>query len=151
MALFLFSPSLKSEFQDPKNKGWYFTGDKGELREDFLQVKSLNQIKILGEKTNFKNLEEILMSILLKRKQMLGRYFLLPVPSEREGFQLSLVSDVFDRQVQFELIKEFNEQVSPFEKIQLFYFVPELPLTGISKVSKQALLEILGFSSKNPA
>ena len=131
-------------------EGWYFTGDKGELREDFLQVKKASQIKIRGEKVNIKNLEETLMSILLKKSEVLGRCFLLPVPSEREGFQLSLVSDVFDPKIMSEVIKEFNKHVSPFEKIQQFYFVPELPLTGISKVSKQALLEILGFSPKNP-
>ena len=131
-------------------EGWYFTGDKGELKEDFLQVKKASQIKIRGEKVNIKNLEETLMSILLKKSEVLGRCFLLPVPSEREGFQLSLVSDVFDPKIVSEVIKEFNKHVSPFEKIQQFYFVPELPLTGISKVSKQALLEILGFSPKNP-
>ena len=131
-------------------EGWYFTGDKGELKEDFLQVKKASQIKIRGEKVNIKNLEETLMSILLKKTEVSGRCFLLPVPSEREGFQLSLVSDVFDPKIVSEVIKEFNKQVSPFEKIQQFYFVPELPLTGISKVSKQALLEILGFSPKNP-
>ena len=130
--------------------GWYFTGDKGELKEDFLQVKKAGQIKIRGEKVNIKNLEETLMNILLKKSGVSGRCFLLPVPSEREGFQLSLVSDVFDPKIMSEVIKEFNKQVSPFEKIQQFYFVPELPLTGISKVSKQALLEILGFSPKNP-
>jgi O-succinylbenzoic acid--CoA ligase len=131
-------------------EGWYFTGDKGELQEDFLQVKRASQIKIRGEKVNFKNMEETLMSVLLKKTAVSGRYFLLPVPSEREGFQLSLVSDVFDPKTLSEIIKEFNTQVSPFEKIQQFYFVPELPLVGISKVSKQALLEILGFSPRNP-
>lgn len=143
-------PSFKSKFQDSKEEAWYFTGDKGELQGNFLQVKNSNQIKILGEKVNLKNLEEALMDIVLKKSQVSGRCFLLPVPSEREGFQISLVADVFDRQALSELIKEFNEQVSPFERIQQFYFVPELPLTGISKVSKQALLKILGFSPENP-
>ena len=129
---------------------WYFTGDKGQLQGDFLQVKSSNQIKILGEKVNVKNLQEILMSILLKKPQVSGHFVLLPVPSQREGFQLSLISDVFDRQTLSDIIKEFNKQVSPFEKIQQFYFVPHLPLIGISKVSKQALFETLGFSSGNP-
>ena len=143
-------PSFKGEFQDPKKEAWFFTGDKGQLQGNFLQMKNSNQIKILGEKINLKNLEEALMDIVLKKSQVNGRCFLLPVPSEREGFQLALVSDVFDRQALSELIKEFNEQVSPFEKIQQFYFVSELPLTGISKVSKPALLKILGFSPENP-
>ncbi len=139
-----------SEFQDPKENNWYFTGDQGVLKSSFLRIENSNQIKILGEKVNLKNLEEELMNILLK-EPVSGKCVLLPVPEEREGFQMALVSDVFDRSVLSRVIQRFNEKVSPFERIRKVYFLPLLPLTGISKISQSALLEKLGFFSKKPA
>ena len=138
-------PNQKGEFQDPKKKGWYFTGDKGRVKNNYLWIE-LSQIKILGEKVNMKALEEELMKILLK-KSLSGHCFLLALPSEREGFQIALVSDTFKPCALSDIIQQFNKRVSPFEKIQQFYFVPELPWTGISKISKPTLLKNLGFPS----
>ena len=88
---------------------------------------------------NVKNLEEKLMSVLLKNS-LKGRYFLWALPEEREGFQIALIADTLDRRAQ-KVIREFNEKVCPFEKIVQFYFVPFLPLSGIGKISKKALLK----------
>ena len=137
-------PDVKGEFQDPKKDGWYFTGDEGRLSGFFLQVESAGQVKILGEKLSLKDLEEELMKILLEMSWP-GRCVLLPVPEERRGFQMVLVSDLFDRPALSHIIRRFNEKVSPFEKIRRFYFLSPLPLTGISKISKPALLKKLGY------
>ena len=135
-----------ASFQDPKKDHWYCTEDKGILVKGLLEVdhSPTDTIKILGEKVNLKNLREELMGILLKNKNVPGRYFLFSVPNERSGFQIALVTDVFDDQTP-QIISSFNRKVSSFEKIQQFYFVPSLPLTDISKISQPALLEILGF------
>lgn len=132
-------------FQEGKKQGWYFTGDQGLIQENILQIDhiSIHQIKILGEKVNFKNLENELMNILLKTS-LKGRYFLLPVPHEREGFQIALITDTFDRKIE-NVIREFNQKVSPFERILQFYLVPFLPLTGILKISQKELLKKLCF------
>ena len=102
----LLPASSHSEFQDPKKKGWYFTGDKGFLAGNFLQINSSDQIKISGEKVSLENLEEELMNIILTKKEISGRCILLPVPSEREGFQMALVSDIFNRQALFNIIQD---------------------------------------------
>ncbi len=134
----------KSGFQDPKKKGWYFTGDKGRLSGSVLRVLSPGQIKILGEKVNLKDLEEELMKILLKEKPA-GRFILLPVPDKRRGFQMVLVSDLSDKKCVLRIIQSFNEKVSPFEKILRFCYLSSFPLTGISKISKPALLKKLNL------
>ncbi len=144
----LLPSSSRLEFQNPGPGGWYFTGDKGSLEGAFLQVDNSAQIKILGEKINLGDLEETLMNVVLKKKEISGRYILLPVPSEREGFQIALISDVFYRPILADLIQEFNKKVSPFERIRKFYFVPQLTFTDISKLSKPALLEKMAFSSE---
>ena len=141
----LLSDERRSEFQDPKKAGWYFTQDRGRLRKGFLQVEGGEQIKILGEKVNLKNLEETLTHILLE-SDFPGRCVLLPVPAQREGFQLVLVSDVFNRLALGRVVRQFNSRVSPFEKIGSIYFVPQIPLTGLSKISHSGLREKLGFS-----
>ena len=144
------SPSLQGEFQDPKREGWYFTGDKGFVQKGFIKIKNSSdeQIKILGEKVHLKYLEDTLMGILLK-KTVKGRYILLPVPDEREGFQISLVTDTFNQWMVSGIIREFNEKVSPFEKIRQVYFIPSFPLTDILKISKRALLKKLAFSTSS--
>ncbi len=139
-------PNLRGEFQDTKKNGWYFTGDKGYMEAPYLWIESARQIKILGEKVNMKILDEKLMNILLKRSRF-GHCFLLPLPSEREGFQIALVSDIFQRDILSSIIQQFNKKVSPFERIRQFYFVPEMELTSLSKVSKSALQKKLGFPS----
>ena len=133
-------------FQDPKQDRWYCTEDKGILEKGLLEIDNspTDTIKILGEKVNLKDLREELMGILLKNKNVSGRYFLFSVPDERSGFQIALVTDVFDDQTS-QIISAFNRKVSSFEKIQQFYFVPSLPLTDISKISQTALWKILGF------
>lgn len=138
--------SESASFQDPKKDHWYCTEDKGTLIKGLLEVdnSSTDTIKILGEKVNLKDLREELMVILLKNKNVSGRYFLFSVPNERSGFQITLAADIFDDQTP-QIISSFNKKVSSFEKIQQFYFVPSLPLTDISKISQTALLEILGF------
>ena len=138
--------SESTSFQDPKKDHWYCTEDKGILVKGLLEVDNspTDAVKILGEKVNLKSLQEELMGILLKNESVSGRYFLFSVPNERSGFQIALVTDVFDDQTP-QIISSFNRKVSSFEKIQQFYFVPSLPLTDISKISQPALWEILGF------
>ena len=137
---------LKVEFQDPKTSKGYHTGDEGVLNKDFLQITGTDSLKIMGEKVNFVQLEEHLLQILLKVPKLKGRYILLPVPMEREGSQISLISDYFDPETLSHILKEFNQKVrAPFEKIRQFYLLPSLPLTGISKISKKELFKRLGF------
>ena len=139
----------QGEFQEPEKKGFYFTGDRGRKEGEFLYVESPDQIKILGEKVHLKSLEEEFMAVLLK-EGFSGRGVLLPVPEKRRGFQLVLVSDVFNRPALFRIVAGFNKRVSSFEKIRQVYFLSSFPLTDISKISRAALWEKLGFSPEKP-
>ena len=134
----------KGVLQDPKQKGWYKTGDKGILKETFLQVDPSAHIKILGEKINMLRLKEIFMSLLLKNS-FSQKVFLVPLPSQRDGWQIALVAEAFEKQALACLLKEFNQKVSPFEKIKAVYIVPHIPLTSLSKLRLSALFKILGF------
>ena len=140
----------KTNFIDPKTENWFFTKDQGQKKGSFLKIISTEQnlIKILGEKVSVKKLENLLIKLLLQKKIKKGSYYVLPVPSAREGFQIALVSDNFNRSVLSNLIQEFNQTASPFEKIQQFYLLPSIPRTGISKLSKTTLLKTLAFSPK---
>lgn len=134
---------LKKGFQYRKKSEWYFTKDKGEVKKGFLALHHSGQIKILGEKIPMQNLEEAFLRLTLKHR-LPGRYLLLPIPHARQGFQIALVSDSFSARRKIEaIIKDFNSLVSPYEKIRQLYFVPCMPLTGISKISRQALLKQL--------
>ena len=124
--------------------GWYKTGDKGQATKGFLQIDKPEHIKILGEKVPLSKLEDILSSLLLKQA-FAGQAFLVPLPSEREGFQLALVTNKFNKKALAGILRQFNQKVSPIEKIKAVYFVPLIPMTGISKFNQKALLKKLGF------
>ena len=140
----------KNNFINPKKENWFFTGDQGQKQGPFLEIVNNEQkpLKILGEKVNMRKLEDLLIKLLLQKKIKKGSYHVLPVPSPREGFQIALVSDIFNVPILSNLIQEFNQEVSPFEKIQQFYLLPLIPQTGISKISRSALRKALGFSFK---
>lgn len=144
------SSKEKNHFTDPKKERWFFTKDQGQKRGTSLKVinNEQNLIKILGEKVNMRKLEDLLMKLLLQKKIKKGSYHLLPVPNPREGFQIALASDIFDLPILSHLICEFNQEVSPFEKIQQFYLLPFIPQTGISKISRTTLRNTLGFPSE---
>ena len=122
---------------------WYKTGDKGKIQEAcFLQIDKSESIKILGEKVDIPGLKDRFTRLLLKHS-FTGRAFLLPVPSKREGWQITVATDTFDKKSLMNTVHEFNQTVSPFEKIKAIYIVPTLPLTSLSKLNQPALLKKL--------
>ena len=137
-------------FIDHKTEAWFCTRDQGQKKGTFLEIINNEQssIKILGEKVSMRKLEDLLIKLLLQKKIKKGSYHILPVPNPREGCQIALVSDTFDLSVLSNLIQEFNQEVSPYEKIQQFYFLPFIPQTGISKISRMTLRKTLGFPSE---
>ena len=144
---FAVLPNFKRITNLKDKRGWYQTGDKGLIKEGFLQIDKPEHIKILGEKVQLLQLEEILIDSLLKNA-FTGRVFLMPLPCDRAGFQLALVTDSFDKKALDQILQQFNQKVAPFEKIKVVYFVPTLPMTGISKLNQPALLKQLGFPDK---
>ncbi len=131
---------------DPKEKGWYWTQDEGDIQNGSLKiVKSV--LKILGETVNFTALEEKLLPLLLKYS-MAGTCVLLPVPDSRAGFTINLVTDNYHFSQLQKIILEFNNQVLSFEKIKTCYFVPMIPQSSLSKVVKPELLKILNLVTK---
>ncbi len=143
------APAAKSapfniHFQNRKNS-WYKTGDLGKVQKGrFLQVGRAEFIKILGEKVDIPDLKDRFTRLLLKNS-FAGRAYLLPLPSEREGWQITVTTDIWNQKALIGTIREFNRKVSPFEKIQALYIVPALPLTSLSKPNQKALLKKLGF------
>ena len=157
-------PSLGGHFVPFLNQtSWYLTGDKGQIVRSkvtqskrmgshqaqklknkalFLKVDKSEFIKIMGEKVNIPNLKDKFTALLLKHS-FAGRAFLLPLSAKREGWQIAVVTDTFDKKALFSTVFKFNQKVSPFEKIKVLYFVPTLPLTSISKLNQKALLKSL--------
>ena len=148
--IFLNASNIKhNSFIDPKKESWFFTKDRGEKQDSFLTITGSEQEKILGEKVSFKTLSDKWTQLLLKKKIKKSSYFLWPADSLREGFQIALISDGFEPLILEELIHEFNQQVSPFEKIQQFYLLSAVPLTSISKLAEGELKKILAFFPKS--
>ena len=143
-----FIPLSKSTQKPPtfiRAQKWYKTGDKGQIKQGkYLQIERPGSIKILGEKVNMTRLKELFMTLLLKNS-FSGKIFLFTEPSQREGFQVALVTNSFEQNALNSLLKQFNQKVSPFERIKAIYIVPDLPLTSLSKLNQTALKKKLNF------
>ena len=140
-------PNQKTKFQEQKNT-WYLTGDRGSIftykKQRFLKIDQSSTIQIKGEKINLSSLKEIWMSLLFK-KGISQTSILLPLEQERDGFSLALVWVKPISAKCLSAIEEFNQSVSPFERITQVYFLPKWPFTDTLKTKKTEILKNLGF------
>ena len=139
-----------STFEDPKDKkGWLQLEDIGEKKGGYVSVKGRKneQIKILGEMVNFKHLCEKIKELTFSSP---NSYELLAVTHERQGYELNLVTDSFHLGEIYKILKKFNEEVLPYEKLQKIYCVKKIEKNALLKVQQKALYDQVGIFDKIP-
>jgi len=130
---------------DPKDsKGWLELPDQIRLNNKSVIVEGRKeeQIKIAGEIVNIQKLKELL------KKEVYNPYQthrLVALPHPREGFNLALLTDSFNENKLFCLVKNFNKKVLPFEKIKSIYFVADIKKSSLFKTHQKNLLQHIGF------
>ena len=132
-------------FKDPKDsKGWFELEDKGEKKGKNLLIKGRKdeKIKILGEMVNLQTLSQILEQISFP---MRGDFRLVTNPHKRQGFQLNLLTSSFHRDEITLILKQFNQQVLPFEQIKRVYYVSKIDKNSLFKVRQKRLREFIGL------
>ena len=127
---------------DPTEDGWFKTSDRGKVcgRKLELLGRSSDLIKIGGEKVEMTRLNQILEGIRIQL-DLEGDLTLLPVPDERLGHVVHLMTDQKITDSQVERVREiFEAQVLPFEKIRRTHCVDQIPRTTLGKILIQACL-----------
>lgn len=129
-------------FVDPKQKGWFATEDRGQLQNNELTLLGRldDCIKIGGERVDFAQLEQRLQTI-KNRLSLETDMTLVAYSDERLGHVIHLAID--SKEGSDEVIKIFNQQVLPFERIRYVHLVPCIPRSSLYKVLRRELLAII--------
>ncbi|MCZ0933512.1 MAG: AMP-binding protein [Oligoflexia bacterium] len=104
------------------------------------------EIKILGERVDFKKLSFLLEKLAQNLKK---EVYLLAVPDRRRGKKLVLITNGFDFLKIFLLVKKFNQKVLPFEKIQAIYSVSRIKKSHLTKFRQKKALQQLAFDTED--
>lgn len=117
--------------------GFWSTEDRAALAEDQFQILGRDQgiIKIKGELVNTQLLNQRLNDV--SAEMSLGNHapILHFVPSERDEHELFAVfTKNQDEAKQKNVIKRFNDLVLPFERINWYIRVDEIPRTDLGKI-----------------
>jgi len=134
---------------DPKDdQGRLLLEDSLSLKKKFLKVESSfpnqtpDQIKILGEKVNFKALSLKLKRLLEGEKL---KAYLVPLPDERRAWSLALIGEIKNFEAVFSVLTRYNQQAVEYERIQSLYFLDQEPQSQFVKVKTKILMKKLGF------
>lgn len=146
----LKSPALLSAYgiisgnevliQQPVKEGWFLTRDRGEVEDGFLKILGRldDFIKIGGENVEMIRLESILNAIKLKECPLVD-LALIAVPDERLGHTVHLATTGECRSI----VKLFNEEVLPFERIRKVHVFNELPRSPLKKLLRKELENLI--------
>ena len=134
------------KFYDPKDKeGFFLLENQLSFKKPCLNVHKTNSpvLKILGEKVDLNSLKILLKKHLEKEAHL--QAFLLALPEKRRTWNLVLVGEAKDFKKLFYLMKNFNQEVLAYERLQALYFLAEAPRHQFLKIKKELLSKQLGF------
>lgn len=125
-------------FQDPKQEGWFATGDRAIMKNNALELRGRQDhfIKVGGELIDLFKLENLWMNLCIKTESSIESA-LVPIKNERLENELQLV--VMEGSPYEELLTTYNASVLPFERIRKVKIVAALPKTSIGKILKKQL------------
>ena len=129
---------------DPKEDGWFFTGDRGtvEGRVITVQGRGADFIKVGGESVDLVRLDAVLDSV-----RGAADVAIYAAEDARLGFVVELASTAEDAAG---IVRAFNERVAPFERIRGVRRLSRIPRTALGKVRRAELGRLAGSSVPEP-
>lgn len=137
------------EIQDPKQEGWFTTGDVVELTANCLLVKGRADrcVKVLGELVNLAEVESA-VSNTIENEEISGHESVVTsIPDIRNGSRLVLCSDK-DVDLRLELNLEelrlrYNDTCHPVERIESVCLLGEIPRSALGKIRYGELSDLV--------
>lgn len=137
----------KSVWVDPKVEGWFQAQDLCEIRDGILVPlgRSSDFVKIKGEGVNLQKLQEVLEK---SAQEILSHFWqevaLVALKDERSQNKIVLAATEKILEADLEaLVNSFNQKVAPFEKIQNWQRVSQIPRTDLGKIAREKLKSLL--------
>jgi o-succinylbenzoate---CoA ligase len=111
---------------------WFRTEDLGQVDGDVVTIfgRSEDQVKILGE--------WVLLPRLERHLETLGfDGLVVALPDSRRGYSLlAILHSLHLNTSDLVTLRELNESLSPFERLQQVFFLPEIPRSDLGKVKR---------------
>lgn len=128
---------------DPKDDGWFVTGDVVDFLDDALVVKGRADrcVKVLGELVNLAEVESNLMGFLGNAGVSLQDFAIVAVPDVRCGHRLVVCCDREMGLDQF--IVRRNKNCHPVSRIESVFLLGLIPRSSLGKILHAQLLDIV--------
>jgi O-succinylbenzoic acid--CoA ligase len=132
---------------DPKEGGWFATGDRGTVAGRLISVqgRGADFIKIGGESVDLVRLDGVLDSV-----RGTADVALYAAEDARLGYVVELAATVEDASL---IVRAFNAQVAPYERIRGVRRLSRIPRTPLGKVRRSELARMaasaLGDATKS--
>lgn len=117
--------------------GFWSTEDRAVLNGNQFQILGRDQgiIKIKGELVNTQNLNQKLSDVSTQIEPILNTPILHFFPNERDEHELFVVVSKDQNEANLKsVIKRFNELVLPYERVNWYIVVNEIPRTDLGKI-----------------
>lgn len=130
---------------DPKEEGWFTTGDRGSVAGDVVTVegRGADFVKVGGESVDLVRLDGV-----LDRVRGTAEAALFAAADARLGHVVELA--VAPGGDAAEIVRRFNDLVAPYERIRGVRRVAEIPRTALGKVRRAALAKAVEAASGRP-
>jgi O-succinylbenzoic acid--CoA ligase len=117
--------------------GWFLTGDVGQINDDAIIItgRKDEQIKVLGEKINLKQLRSSISSLY-------GQSItLLSVPDSRKGNKIVMVAEKSSDHEN--VFNEYNSKATSIERADELLVIDNIPRTPLGKLALDELYDTL--------
>lgn len=130
-----------SPVEDPKQEGWFTSGDRAKVhgRTLYLAGRESEFIKIKGESVSLLELTISLENFCLQNGSG-KRFIILPVVDARDGYTLHLISE---GGFPGEWLERFQQSQLPVVRFKSIKIVEKIPLTAVGKVDIPAARSLL--------
>ncbi len=147
--LFLSSRSLLTAYmdnhqrEDPKQKGWYRTSDRGECREGGLIIfgRSDDIIKVRGEKVDLTEIQERCREI-QKQMDLQGEFVIAAKKDRRNGSRIVIVVDREGSVSVPRLLEQYHKESAKFARIDEIKEVDLLEKTALGKEKRDKIFDL---------
>lgn len=130
------APDGAIHLEDPKEDGWFTSGDRVDVRERtlFLKGRESELVKIKGESVSLLELTVSFENFCL-HNNIHQRFAILALPDARDGHMLLLVTE---GTLVPEVLEQFNQTQLPFARLNRNVSVAKIPLSPLGKVDLPA-------------
>ena len=128
------------ELTQPQLSNGYFLSEDAASRMGngiMLLGRTQDVVKISGELVSFPRLRDIWFRV--NGLEMAHSFHIMPIPDPRTEFQVAMVMQNKPTPAVLQQLGQFQSEVMPFERIQRYFLLDQIPRTELGKVQEKQL------------